>query len=87
MCGIAGIVTDVHHDVVEAMVRSLIHRGPDVDGFYKDDHIAIGQRRLSIIDIEGGRQPISNETETRGGFLCTSRFRRRIPAVSCIKIC
>ena len=51
MCGIAGIVTDVHHDVVEAMVQSLIHRGPDGHGSYKDDHIALGQRRLSIIDI------------------------------------
>ena len=43
------------------MTDTLTHRGPDGCGYYKDEHIALGHRRLSIIDIEGGQQPISNE--------------------------
>ena len=46
------------------MVGSLVHRGPDDDGFYFDQHIALGHRRLSIIDINGGKQPLSNEDGT-----------------------
>jgi asparagine synthase (glutamine-hydrolysing) len=46
------------------MTDVLCHRGPDEEGYYHDDHISLGQRRLSIIDLAGGRQPISNETDT-----------------------
>ena len=46
------------------MTRALVHRGPDGEGFYVGDDVALGHRRLSIIDLEGGRQPISNETGT-----------------------
>jgi len=43
------------------MLDSLVHRGPDDSGEYTDPHIALGQRRLSIIDLDGGRQPLFNE--------------------------
>mgnify|MGYP002067940083 CR=1 FL=1 len=47
------------------MTDSLIHRGPDDDGFYITDGIGLGMRRLSIIDLSGGKQPISNEDGTK----------------------
>lgn len=62
MCGIAGIISTSNKDVIYPMTRSMTHRGPDGEGFYTDDIIALGHRRLSIIDIEGGKQPIPNET-------------------------
>ena len=43
------------------MKNRIIHRGPDSDGTYIDDNIALGFRRLSIIDLHGGDQPIFNE--------------------------
>jgi asparagine synthase (glutamine-hydrolysing) len=64
MCGIAGILSSSRPEVIEAMTNALAHRGPDGHGYYRDGHIALGQRRLSIIDIAGGKQPISNESGT-----------------------
>jgi len=61
MCGFTGIISKAHRDKISDMTSAIIHRGPDGEGFYHDDHIAIGHRRLSIIDLEGGKQPISNE--------------------------
>ena len=61
MCGIAGIISTEHRSAIRTMTDTLVHRGPDGEGFYDDGVIALGQRRLSIIDIEGGAQPISNE--------------------------
>lgn len=61
MCGISGIFGRGDRAVVESMLETLRHRGPD-DGFVVSrDRFAIGARRLSIIDIDGGRQPMSNE--------------------------
>src|SRR5205085_9763150 len=51
-------------DVVFAMTERLRHRGPIEDGFLFDPPAALGMRRLSIIDIEGGHQPVFNETRT-----------------------
>jgi asparagine synthase (glutamine-hydrolysing) len=66
MCGIAGILRwDDHrpeHAEIQAMTRALAHRGPDGEGFYLRDGVALGHRRLAIIDLEGGRQPMGNET-------------------------
>ena len=64
MCGIAGILTSEHQDVIQPMTSAMSHRGPDDEGFFHDAYIAFGQRRLSIIDLAGGRQPIANEDET-----------------------
>jgi asparagine synthase (glutamine-hydrolysing) len=63
MCGIAGIWGEVTTERLKAMAHALRHRGPDDEGFWLSPEIGIGfaNRRLSIIDLEGGRQPISNE--------------------------
>lgn len=62
MCGIAGVTGPGRRIAVRKMTDALAHRGPDDSGFYCDDKIALGQRRLSIIDLSSGKQPISNET-------------------------
>lgn len=46
------------------MTRAVAHRGPDGEGYYRDADVALGHRRLSIVDLEGGRQPITNEDGT-----------------------
>ena len=61
MCGIAGFVGHGERETLEKMTRELAHRGPDDEGFYFRDGLGLGQRRLSIIDIEAGHQPMSNE--------------------------
>ena len=61
MCGIAGIISRGPKDDIRQMSDALVHRGPDGSGYYEDNLAALGHRRLSIIDIEGGQQPISNE--------------------------
>jgi len=61
MCGIAGIIEesfDNKEKTIEKMVSTLIHRGPDQDGFFVDKHVGLGMRRLSIIDVSTGKQPI-----------------------------
>jgi asparagine synthase (glutamine-hydrolysing) len=65
MCGITGIVGPCPERgaVVTRMTDSLIHRGPDDSGFLHDEQFSFGQRRLSIIDLAGGRQPITNEDD------------------------
>ena len=63
MCGIAGIISPNKNDVRTKMTEVMTHRGPDEEGFYHDEVISLGQRRLRIIDLDGGRQPISNEDE------------------------
>jgi asparagine synthase (glutamine-hydrolysing) len=68
VCGIAGIVRwdgqPVREDEIRAMCGVMAHRGPDDEGVYIGDGIAIGMRRLSIIDLSNGFQPISNEDGT-----------------------
>ncbi len=66
MCGFAGATwTDTRHaidaDTLDAMTRVLEHRGPDQAGSWFDSHTALGHRRLSIIDLDSGRQPLANE--------------------------
>ena len=61
MCGIAGIMASHRSEAIKKMTESLVHRGPDDSGFFQDEDIALGQRRLSIVDLHTGRQPISNE--------------------------
>ena len=69
MCGIAGMVTkgrlaDGDKDLLKRMTRALYHRGPDGEGYYFDEHAALGHRRLSIIDLDSGKQPMCNEDES-----------------------
>jgi asparagine synthase (glutamine-hydrolysing) len=47
--------------VVHRMCQTIVHRGPDDEGIYAQGHVGLGMRRLSIIDLSGGRQPIHNE--------------------------
>jgi asparagine synthase (glutamine-hydrolysing) len=70
MCGICGIISLTsplidHHEVLLRMVRSMTHRGPDDEGIYEDSHACLGSRRLAIIDLAGGKQPISNEDQSK----------------------
>jgi asparagine synthase (glutamine-hydrolysing) len=66
MCGIAGIVGALNPrgDDMSAMLHALRHRGPDGEGVFADRHATLGHRRLSIIDLEGGRQPLHNVEKT-----------------------
>src|SRR5438067_840608 len=66
MCGIAGVYQyrsgePVAEQVLRDMLRIIRHRGPDDDGLMFDRDFAMGMRRLSIIDLSGGKQPIFNE--------------------------
>ena len=66
MCGINVIVSDIKNKkkIIKNMNDKIIHRGPDAEGYYVDDVVALGQRRLSIIDLEGGVQPMYNEDKS-----------------------
>lgn len=69
MCGISGIYNFTANnlislDVLRAMILALHHRGPDEFGIYRDDQVGLASARLSIIDLAGGSQPISNEDGT-----------------------
>lgn len=63
MCGIAGFIGKDKNKkkILKAMCDRIAHRGPDAEGFYVKGDVALGQRRLSIIDIEGGKQPMFSE--------------------------
>lgn len=63
MCGICGIYRMEDSKTIKKMCNSLTHRGPDDHGYFLDDDISLGHRRLSIIDLETGHQPIHNENE------------------------
>lgn len=68
MCGIAGFINDApietKRQILQNMTDAIAHRGPDASGVMTDEHAALGFRRLSIIDLEGGWQPIYNEDHT-----------------------
>jgi asparagine synthase (glutamine-hydrolysing) len=69
MCGICGIYepkrkTEIERAVLKPMSDSLYHRGPDDEGFYSAPGVGLAFRRLAIIDVKGGHQPLSNEDES-----------------------
>ena len=69
MCGIAGIfsvdsTTRVDPSLIQAMTDVIARRGPDDEGRFVQGQVGLGMRRLSIIDVAGGHQPIPNEDET-----------------------
>jgi asparagine synthase (glutamine-hydrolysing) len=69
MCGICGVFepgrdTPVEENILRAMADTIRHRGPDDEGIYSAPGLGLGFRRLSIIDVAGGHQPLSNEDET-----------------------
>src|SRR5882757_7738453 len=64
MCGICVYIDDKRpapEHSIRAMCDRILHRGPDSEGITVSDGVALGMRRLNIIDLEGGRQPIFNE--------------------------
>jgi asparagine synthase (glutamine-hydrolysing) len=65
MCGIVGFVNAssraANREILERMNRCIVHRGPDEDGFFVQDSVALAMRRLAIIDLAGGQQPIYNQ--------------------------
>ena len=65
MCGICGLALNPGREVelkrLQAMTRAMAHRGPDGEGFYLEGNLGLGHRRLSIIDLESGDQPMQNE--------------------------
>lgn len=64
MCGICGIVGRQDKELLQRMCNSLVHRGPDSNGMFTKGNISLGIRRLKIIDLETGDQPIHNEDKT-----------------------
>ncbi len=69
MCGICGYINFDKQDYareqdIRRMCDVIVHRGPDEDGYFVHDNVALGMRRLSIIDLQTGRQPIANEDKS-----------------------
>lgn len=62
MCGICGYTGDGAPDLLDRMLNRLVHRGPDEEGRHHERGVGLGVRRLRVIDPEGGRQPVVNET-------------------------
>ena len=88
MCGISGLwqPNGVEERLVRSMNAALTHRGPDDEGYYINGPIGLGHRRLSIIDLERGRQPLANEDKTiwivfNGEIYNFPELRRTLEAV------
>ena len=69
MCGIVGTLSladsaSIEEATLRRMLGMIRHRGPDQFGIYVDHAVGLGSARLSIIDLEGGQQPIANEDES-----------------------
>ena len=69
MCGICGVCLTrseqpAQHSLIQEMCDAIVHRGPDAQGMHVEGSVGIGMRRLSIIDLEGGAQPIYNEDKS-----------------------
>jgi asparagine synthase (glutamine-hydrolysing) len=69
MCGIVGFINNdrspADRAILEKMNRAIVHRGPDEDGFYLNGNVCLAMRRLSIIDLAGGQQPIHNADKSK----------------------
>ena len=67
MCGICGFTGNIpdNEKIIHKMAEVITHRGPDSEGFYTDESISMGFRRLSIIDLEGGTQPIYSQDKSK----------------------
>lgn len=62
MCGICGFTGAPRPERLRRMMDSLTHRGPDGEGEWSSERVSIGMRRLAIVDVDGGQQPVANET-------------------------
>lgn len=66
MCGICGFTGSQDHGSLAKMANAIVHRGPDDAGYWEGADVSLGMRRLSIVDLETGQQPVFNEDETIG---------------------
>ncbi len=68
MCGIVGVMNfsggSVEKATIQKMCEALVHRGPDDEGLYVTDGVGLGHRRLSVIDLVSGHQPLGNREKT-----------------------
>ncbi|MEN4098851.1 MAG: asparagine synthetase B, partial [Anaerolineaceae bacterium] len=69
MCGICGVYAydqrlEINPSILKQMCDTIIHRGPDDEGYYHNGSVSLGSRRLSIIDLQYGRQPMTNEDQS-----------------------
>lgn len=64
MCGIVGFTGPPAPELLRRMCRALTHRGPDDEGYLDHPEVSLGMRRLAIVDLAGGRQPVANEDAT-----------------------
>ncbi len=64
MCGICGFTGTPNRGLLERMADAIVHRGPDESGFWECDSISLGMRRLSIVDLDTGQQPVFNEDKS-----------------------
>src|ERR1700728_3737261 len=69
MCGIAGILDltgnqTIGNGIIQRMTKAIIHRGPDEEGYFERTGLALGSRRLSIVGLADGQQPVFNEDRT-----------------------
>jgi asparagine synthase (glutamine-hydrolysing) len=85
MCGLAGVLGPVTEPLLRAMTRTMVHRGPDDEGLWLGQGIGLGVRRLSIIDVQGGHQPLTNEDGSlhvafNGEIYNHQELRRRLAA-------
>ena len=68
MCGFIGFVDSINKkekkEIIKKMADLIKHRGPDGEGYFVDNNIALGHRRLSIVDLKNGSQPMYNEDKT-----------------------
>ena len=69
MCGIVAFVDNEKPQLKDTLIKKMkdriIHRGPDAEGQYVDDDVALGFRRLSFVDVKSGNQPIFNEDQSK----------------------
>ncbi|MHB8245664.1 MAG: asparagine synthase (glutamine-hydrolyzing) [Acidimicrobiales bacterium] len=88
MCGISGFIGARDHGLLVAMTERITHRGPDDEGLYESDLASLGHRRLSIIDLDHGQQPLSNEARDRhlvynGEIYNFRELRTELEALGC----
>lgn len=75
MCGITGFISwdkraSDEREIIEKMTNTLSLRGPDATGYWLEGHVGFGHKRLSVIDLEGGKQPMLKETEHKKYVIC-----------------
>ncbi|MGE0763255.1 MAG: asparagine synthase (glutamine-hydrolyzing) [Bdellovibrionales bacterium] len=78
MCGIAGFTGAGSAQTLEKMVDSLTHRGPDGRGTWASSEVSMGMRRLAIVDLEGGQQPVFNEDKTLVAIMNGEIFNHQV---------